>query len=958
MFRMFGVVLTCCIAATCTHAADSEVKQIQIINNQPFAVRMPLRLYGAKLPDSPTVQNDGDDSLVFVKVDGKATAEIEKPGSGRTAAITPGNGGVSIEFADKRIGTLAWDIVVLKDQKDDGGGRGGVPLDFAGSFKAIDLNFTKTAEGPVFEKWSASGERNGLTLSIDLFAFRNGAIDVTATAINTSAPKTDVYAAVVTRLEQPASGNRTYCYNNQIAPLGGEASSPWRVGGDKDRHMFVQRGVDWINFQSEAAPSLLWLNDFSPSFTVHKEATAKTPAHWTGANSAQLAQEVVTRGAVVYSVTELAHANLKMYRSRVEPNVLPDQDQPMKFTSRLMFSDGPVSDERADQTFIGYTTFTPQTRDGETLKVSIGAPFTKFGTAYFPYSTLGENFEAWHMPGQSKETYWALSADTVKNYKLFADDIKRDLRIAKAMGFQTIRLHHLEMIDALDKSVQDAYLDFFFGELKHLGLTALLDVKLPVARVVELVKRYGPLVDGVEIDNEVLIFGINDNEVQGWKDTYKAVKEVNPNMPVWFTAHTNTGAFERLRKLGVPFDRTGQHAYMDSLNAIPSSRDYSLAMANYATKIGKSPVITEWNWRFLTRMTPEARAEKYSPIFENVLKTGSMPLIYQFQFQESLAMASHTLRGIRHYELLNLSRRPRPEAFKFLDLIEKYGDPNAPQAVLRSEFQDVEVQDIMKGHGTIKVSVTNKSKQPRHVVATPEGPAGLELSLDTKAYDLAPEQTATADVMFKLPDNPLPGFYHFFVRFDAGDGMVSYAWVELRQPGAPKLDRDKSWHEEVKYSSDALDYDFNRDLAVVFATEPTQDPDAGKRWDVESAWMLYQTLESATGRPVKIFAANDLPDELRKKGNLIVVGMTKTHELIQSVKDQIKPESKSWVTRVKANDQHGDWLIVGGDDEATLNLSAIDLTLRYWNSAKDSGARRVPLTDKPIEKGADPSALP
>ena len=109
---------------------------------------------------------------------------------------------------------------------------------------------------------------------------------------------------------------------------------------------------------------------------------------------------------------------------------------------------------------------------------------------------------------------------------------------------------------------------------------------------------------------------------------------------------------------------------------------------------------------------------------------------------------------------------------------------------------------------------------------------------------------------------------------------------------------------------------------------------------------------------MKWFSASDLPDELRKKGNLIVVGMPKTHELIQSVKDDIKPQGKSWVTRVQANDQHGDWLIVGGDDEASLNLSAIDLTLRYWTTAKDSGARRVPLTNKPIEKGPDPNALP
>ena len=78
----------------------------------------------------------------------------------------------------------------------------------------------------------------------------------------------------------------------------------------------------------------------------------------------------------------------------------------------------------------------------------------------------------------AKETYWPLAAEVVKNYKLFADDIKRDLRIAKAMGFETIRLHHLEMLYDLDEKTRDEFLDFYLAELKHLGLTALLDVKL------------------------------------------------------------------------------------------------------------------------------------------------------------------------------------------------------------------------------------------------------------------------------------------------------------------------------------------------------------------------------------------------------------------------------------------------------------------------------------------------
>ena len=77
-----------------------------------------------------------------------------------------------------------------------------------------------------------------------------------------------------------------------------------------------------------------------------------------------------------------------------------------------------------------------------------------------------------------------------------------------------------------------------------------------------------------------------------------------------------------------------------------------------------------------------------------------------------------------------------------------------------------------------------------------------------------------------------------------------------------------------------------------------------------------------------------------------------------------KPTGKSWVSRAKPNEKHGDWLIVAGegekltDAEATLNEAALDLVLRYWVYAKDSGTRRVPLVDTPIEKGSDPKLLP
>ena len=102
--------------------------------------------------------------------------------------------------------------------------------------------------------------------------------------------------------------------------------------------------------------------------------------------------------------------------------------------------------------------------------------------------------------------------------------------------------------------------------------------------------------------------------------------------------HTNTGIFTRLSQLGVRFDRVGAHAYIDSLDAIPSGRGFAQAIGNYAAKAGKPAVVTEWNWRGLTRMTPEARAKVYPDIIGSALETRGIGEFHQFQFQETLAV--------------------------------------------------------------------------------------------------------------------------------------------------------------------------------------------------------------------------------------------------------------------------------------------------------------------------------
>src|SRR5262249_27614701 len=122
--------------------------------------------------------------------------------------------------------------------------------------------------------------------------------------------------------------------------------------------------------------------------------------------------------------------------------------------------------------------------------------------------TLGENFDELKLPGMDRDGFWPLAADTVTHWRDFADDIRGDLRIAKSMGFQLIRLHHLELLGAIPKDTRQEYLDFLFGELRHLKLQVLVDIYASDEAIADLLKHHGDVIDSVEIENEILIWGI------------------------------------------------------------------------------------------------------------------------------------------------------------------------------------------------------------------------------------------------------------------------------------------------------------------------------------------------------------------------------------------------------------------------------------------------------------------
>ena len=966
------IVLTGAVLIPAQTAAKKQTPQtVRIVNNQPFAVKMPVNLTIKNLSDTAwrtpnnklaQVDSDGDNLFFIADLPASSTKDYrfqnDKPSeSNGKFSVNPAENGISLNFAGAELGRLSWQILYRDSKPEELKGEPySTKIDFSKQFQALPLKITKVSEGALFDVWRGAAELKGLQLTIELRAFHDGFLDINSELKNTNAEKTEnVYAAVLTRWQQSNPTTRSVCYDNRIKSFGENDWTNFRVG--ESRNWYVQHGVDWLKTNFAKNISAAWLNEFSQSFTVHQDATARRKARWVGANIPQIGFEAQTSGNDVFMLAEIARSNLKSYAERLEDNRLMERGESVSFTSRLAFNQNLQSDEQTDNAFVAYTSYAEQKNSADKIEYSIGVSSTRFGTNYFPYSTLGENFDIKKLPGMDRDGYWTLAADTVNKWQLFADDIRRDLRIAKTLGFELIRLHHLELIytNAITKEKRFEYLDFFFGELRKLKLKALIDAKISADDTAELVKRYRSEIDGVEVDNEVLIFGINDDAPAYWKRVYAAVKAVAPEIPVHLTAHTNTGAFDRLEKLGVKSDLIGQHAYSDGLDSQPNMRGFALAAASYGRRVGKPPIITEWNWRFLTRMTPEDRAKVYAPIFENVLKTRSMPVMYQFQFNETLAMNPRVLKGIRHYEQIWLSRRPKPEAFVLSSLISKYGAPTHPNRLVTVEYSVVNLS--ANGQGTAQLKITNTSGKNSNLKAAIESPANIKASFQNAKDSnlrLKPNASTTINVVLQaLPtDNspaPLPGFYQVFLRLKDDNDLLRYGWVEARLAGAPRIDSGEK--SNVVYGDKVFDYNLNRPLAVIYGDKsPIQD--------VETASVLVNTIESATGRPVKIYELKDLPKD--ERAALILVGTAKTNQLIASINDKIPAnlrEAKQYAARVAAENS-GDWLVFSGTDPLEAERAAMDWTIRFWKYAKDSAARRVGLVEKELPLGFDPAQLP
>lgn len=960
-----AVAVACALAAGCTGAsapvtaaplpAIADGATLVIRNNHEIAYRGPVEIPAA-IPQSrgqrpvlrtalPDGRYEGEGAVAdihggtvhaFVDLAPSGEVRLVRAGAEGATALTsgplqlvPDGGRLAIRWNGAKTADIDLALAVIPGTTAD--------IDSAvARFAPLTITWTTDATGALHGATVADGYAVDLTVK----PYGAGSIDARARISRADSSSAPAYLALVRRVTAADAHDAKLRFNGRIFA---SASSPdiW------DRDFWYTRGVDWLSWRSGAL-SFVGTSLFTPGPTIERKDAWREGSHfyvWERTRSAS---------GAMYMASEIAGPNPEQAKSKsmaVTPYAPLQPGDTVRLGWRLGVTASPSASWEESQLlgFAGYVHTAGAVRDTEV--VDIGVRGVSFGTSYFPYSTFAENLDYYRTPGLDRETFWPFSPALWTKWRDFTPRMATDLHIIRALGFDWVRLHHIELLQGMDRAEAVAFLDWYTAQAKALGLKVLVDSEGPDEWVSMLVSRYGDVVKRLEIENEVLIPGITPGEPERWSRIHAMAKRVGPaDLQAFLTDAGNHGMFERLRALGVPFDRVGLHAYKHGPQWKEALGSHTLGTGGYATSIGREATLGEFNWKNLTELSPENRRAHVDTIYSTALAPRAIPEVFEFHFQETLDVNPSIGRsGVRHYEPLYLDRRLKPEGAVLAGLIRKYAAPEAPAAQL--EITAAETR-FAAGSATGTMRLVNHTARPLALTVAAESFDGTRVALggDLAAnggrFTLEPHASRDVAVAVTLPANSAPGTYHYFLRasFDAG---TVWGWGVAANEGAPSFNATLLG-DAVRYQPGAelvRGIDWSRPLGVAFG---------GKMpiLEMEMAYVLANTLQAASGRQVRLSSGEDMPESLLANGTVFVVGTPATNPLVAralgtSRAAAISGGKPGQGVIVAGTGAYSHWLLLTGADKGAVEAAAADFVLRYWPNAKDAALR---LTG--MERGA------
>src|SRR5690242_17893980 len=205
------------------------------------------------------------------------------------------------------------------------------------------------------------------------------------------------------------------------------------------------------------------------------DPTMKRGSQWTEGSHYYVWERTRRDGHQLYLISEVEGPNAKQ-KGSVTPYAPIQKGDSLALSWHLRVTQNPAPGWAQSElrVFAGYQSVQP---DSGVETVDLGVPAVSFGTSYFPYSTFVENFDYYRTPGLDRETWWPFSPTMWSNWRAFIPRMQTDLHIIRAMGFEWVRLHHLELLQEMDRKDALAFLDFCMGAARQLGLKVLIDTE-------------------------------------------------------------------------------------------------------------------------------------------------------------------------------------------------------------------------------------------------------------------------------------------------------------------------------------------------------------------------------------------------------------------------------------------------------------------------------------------------
>ncbi len=909
-----------------TAGAQSHAALIIRNNHEiPYAgaIEMPVSLPdGAYRNGNATARVDNGFARMFASLNAGSSLRLVRSGNSANNnsrietfsgpfEVSSEAGRLRIQHQGNAIGSIEFGLVVVP-------GTTGSADNALTSFEPLGSSWTRAIDGTL----RSSAKVSGYDVTLSASPYGGGSIDMKVKVARTSAALGPAYLALVRRVIT-ASANDAQLRFNGRKMKGGDSPSTW------DRDFWYTRGVDWISWRSKGL-SFIAVNGFAPVPTIKRDTA------WVEGSHFYVWEKTRQRADTTWLISEIAGPNADQAKSRympVTPYAAVREGDTVSLKWRLGMAQSPAGTwpESQLRAFAGYRTVS---KAGNDVTVSLGVPSVSFGTSYFPYSTLAENFDYYRTPGLNSEAFWPTSPTMWKNWRVFEPRMRSDMLIIRSMGFENLRLHHLELLRTLPPADAFAFLDFIMDSARQLGLHVLVDSEGPADWITGVLSRYSDVVTRVELENEILIGGIMPGDPGRWTSLYRAAKTAAPTAQVFFTGAGNNAMFARLLDLGVPFDRVGLHAYKHGPQWIEAYSSHVLGSGGYASDIGKPMTIGEFNWKDLTRMSPESRRPLVAKIYETVLAPHAVPELFEFQFQESLTFnAAVAGSNSRHYEPLGLDRRPKPEGLDLMTTIRKYGSPTAPVRELPITVAETRFRDDRAGAAFV---ITNETKRILRLTITPLAYDGLRSRLTSaRSVTLSPGASTRATVALDLTGEKRAGTYHHFIRADY-DARSAYGWGVAANQGIPQFNSRSILGDRVLYPQ-GLDVvnsvDWKRPIVVAFGAKAAV-------LELESAYQLATTLQSATGRAVRVSSVDDLPDSISTSGLVVLVGTPSSNAMIPAMKLAGTPGSRPEAGVIWLNSANGHQsLVLGGPDAKAVEAAVVELELRFWPNAKDATMR-------------------